>query len=263
MQNVIAVFGGVYSNHLSLTAILEDAQRRGATRFICLGDLGGFGPNPDKVFDVLRNHAVTVLQGNYDHSIGNGLSDCGCGYTDPRDNHYARISYAYTLSKTSDPFRAYQRALPAAIAEEWAGRRVRLAHGSPRRVNEFLWESASPDGFLARLLDGAGADVLFVTHTGIPWKRALADGRLVVNVGAIGRPANDGSRDVWYALATVDEAAGRVDAELVTVAYDWERLAAEMRAERLPPEFVETVETGWWTTCLEVLPIKERLRGRF
>jgi hypothetical protein len=36
-----------------------------------------------------------------------------------------------------------------------------------------------------------------------------------------------------------------------------------MEAEALPPEFVATVRTGWWTTCLEVLPARERARGRF
>ena len=51
--------------------------------------------------------------------------------------------------------------------------------------------------------------------------------------------------------------------EFIPVAYDHQRLAGEMRAEKLPEEFVETILSGWWTTCLEVLPAKERLRGRF
>ena len=50
---------------------------------------------------------------------------------------------------------------------------------------------------------------------------------------------------------------------MIYVAYDHGRLAREMRAEGLPEEFVETVLTGWWTTCLEVLPAKERRRGRW
>jgi hypothetical protein len=39
--------------------------------------------------------------GNYDDSIGNNLPDCQCGYTDPADNYYARLSYQYTYRKTS------------------------------------------------------------------------------------------------------------------------------------------------------------------
>ncbi|GAC1651568.1 MAG: hypothetical protein NVS4B9_42110 [Ktedonobacteraceae bacterium] len=50
---------------------------------------------------------------------------------------------------------------------------------------------------------------------------------------------------------------------MLPVAYDYERLAYEMHQERLPEEFVETVLTGWWTTCQGILPSKERARGRF
>jgi diadenosine tetraphosphatase ApaH/serine/threonine PP2A family protein phosphatase len=257
-----AVFGGVYNNWLALEATLDDAARRGCRDAFCLGDLGGFGPHPDRVFPILQERGVVVMQGNYDHSIGHDLADCGCGYTDPRDNHYAQVSYDYTRGKTAAAWRPWLRALPPSLRATWGGRRVLMAHGSPRRVNEFLWESTSPDAFLARMMTAHECDVLLVTHTGIPWQRRLADGRLVVNVGAIGRPANDGRREVWYAV--VDErAGGGVDAELVPVAYDWAELAAAMRAEALPPEFVETVETGWWTTCLEILPPKERVRGRY
>ena len=109
----IAVFGGVYNNHLALEAALLDVQRRGVDGVFCLGDMGAFGPHPDRVFPLLREHGVQCIQGNYDNSIGNGLADCQCGYTDPRDNHFARISYAYTFEHTSEANRAWLKALPA------------------------------------------------------------------------------------------------------------------------------------------------------
>ena len=256
-----AVFGGIYNNWLSLEATLADARKRGCERVYCLGDLGGFGPHPERVFPILRRERVIVMQGNYDHSIGHDLPDCGCGYTDPRDNHYAQLSYEYTRRKTPVEERPWLSALPPRLTERWGGSRVLMAHGSPRQVNEFLWESTSPDAFLHRLCNQFECELLLVTHTGIPWQRRLGDGRLVVNVGAIGRPANDGSRDVWYAVIT--EHRGELEVELVPVAYDWRTLAAEMRQEQICPEFIETVETGWWTTCLEILPAKERARGRY
>jgi diadenosine tetraphosphatase ApaH/serine/threonine PP2A family protein phosphatase len=266
----IAVFGGVYSNAHALRATLDDARGRDVDAVFCLGDVGGFGPHPDRVYPLLREAGVRVLRGNYDESLASGRTDCACGYTDPRDNHFASLSYRYTLTKTSEAFRAYQRDLPAVMHEQWAGQTIRMAHGSPRQVNEFLWESTSSDAFLARLLEEAGAqagmraDLLLVTHTGIPWQRRLPDGRRVINVGAIGRPANDGSTTVWYALVTVDPAAPEpISLEMRRVAYDHERLADEMRREELPQEFIETILTGWWTTCLEILPPKERLRGKF
>ena len=256
----VAIFGGVYNNHLSLAALIEDARRRGATEIYCLGDMGGFGPSPDKVFPMLRDDpTLFVMQGNYDHSIGNRLDDCACGYTDPRDNRFAQISYDYTLANTADTHKDWLRDLPTEFRRGWSGQRVLCAHGTPRKINEFLWESMSPDTFLGWMLDAYEADVLFVTHTGIPWMRELPDGRRVVNVGAIGRPANNGRTSVDYAMVTIGDEDLGID--LIELPYDHEQLAHEMRAEGLPEEFVETILTGWWTTCLEILPAKERATG--
>lgn len=258
----VAVFGGVYSNHLALGATLEDAHAAGAREIVCLGDLGAFGPHPDKACAMVRDAGIRVVQGNYDHSLGNGLSDCQCGYTDPRDNHFAALSYRYTYARTHPDHRAWMRTLPRALRLRMGDRRILLCHASPRRINEFLWESTSPDHFLLRLLEEAAADVLCVSHTGIPWVRRLPGRRMVVNVGAIGRPANDGRTAVPYVLlGWDDEGDGRV--EWRRIAYDHDRLASEMRQERLPEEFTETILTGWWTTCLEVLPMKERARGKY
>lgn len=260
MAEKIAVLGGIYNNYLALEAALADVRRRGVDAVYCLGDLGAFGPFPDRVFPLLHEHGVLCIQGNYDNSIGNDLADCQCGYTDPRDNHFARISYAYTFEHTSPANRAWMRGLPLQRRIELGRYRLLMCHGSPRRMNEFLWESTTPTHFLEHLAEEHAADVILATHTGIKWHRPLAGDRHFINVGVLGRPENDGRTNVWYALV---EARPELHVEYVPVEYDHARLAREMRDEKLPAEFVETVLTGWWTTCLEILPAKERKRGRF
>lgn len=261
MSDAIALFGGIYSNHLALRAAIDDAQARGISNYYCLGDLGAFGPNPNKIFELLLQHNVHTVQGNYDNSIGNGLEDCQCGYTDPRDNHYARLSYEYTLRNTSLEFREWMRLLPAEIRFNFAGRRILLCHGSPRQMNEFLWESTTPTHFLEKLCDDFGADIIAATHTGLHWQRSLSEARQFINVGALGRPANDGTSNVWYTV--LSDSDGAIDAEFVPVTYDHAALCTEMREQGLPEEFIDTLMGGWWTTCLEVLPAKERARGEF
>ena len=257
----VAAFGGVYSNHLALKAAIADAAGRGAEAAICLGDLGAFGPYPDKVFPLLREHGISVVRGNYDDSIARGLDDCQCGYTDPRDNHYARLSYQYTFRNTSEDNRRWMDTFPAEVRFRLGALEVLACHGSPRQANEFLWESATPTHFLAKLADDYGADVIIGTHTGIHWMRTWGQGRAYVNAGALGRPANDGRTDVWYAM--LDATGEELSVEFVPVGYDYEALAREMRDEDLPEEFIETILTGWWTTCLEILPGKERAAGQF
>lgn len=319
----LAFFGGIYNNHIALKTAIADARQRGAERMFCLGDLGAFGPHPNRTCELIRDNGIEVVQGNYDHSIGQALSDCQCGYTDPRDNHFAQLSYDYTLANTSDEHRTWLRSLPTEIRFEVDGLRFLLCHGSPRRTNEFLWESTTSTQFLDKLCDDFDADVILGTHTGIHWDRTLRDNRRFINVGVLGRPENDGTTDVWYTLltfvvpvlgghdacskqqedrlnaelqtragqsplprerrsfspradslatapnsATEDSSRSRqeratLEVEFIPLAYDHEQLAREMTAEHLPDEFIETILTGWWTTCLEVLPSKERRRGRW
>jgi predicted phosphodiesterase len=287
----LAFFGGIYNNHLALEAAIADARERGVDRMYCLGDLGAFGPYPDRVFPLLLDNDVVCIRGNYDHSIGYDLDDCQCGYTDPRDNHFAQISYEYTYENTSEPHRLWLRELPTELRFEVDGLRFLLCHGSPRRTNEFLWESTTSTAFLERLAGEHDADVVIATHTGIHWQRELSGGRRFINVGCLGRPENDGRTNVWYAIVRTGEDAVEssvqcpvskvgepsanselrhptphtrhpIAVEFIPLNYDHERLAREMRDEMLPDEFVETILTGWWTSCLEVLPAKERRRGR-
>jgi predicted phosphodiesterase len=257
----LALFGGIYNNYLALEAGLKDAERRKPDALYCLGDLGAFGPYPDRVYPLLREHGVRCIQGNYDNSLAGGLADCQCGYTDPRDNHFARISYNYTFKNTSEENKAWLRTLPGFLRFDVEGRGLLLCHGSPRKINEFLWESTTPDAFLEYLLEQSSADIVCATHTGIKWRRQLRRNRHFINVGVLGRPENDGTTNVWYTLLTICGADVKV--EFIPVVYDFKNLAAEMEAERLPAEFIETITSGWWTTCLEVLPHKERARGRF
>ncbi|MFQ5602131.1 MAG: metallophosphoesterase family protein [bacterium] len=256
----IAVFGGVYNNYLALQALVHDAQKRGVDRLYCLGDLGAFGPHPDAVFPILLEQKIEVVQGNYDHAIGNELADCQCGYTDPRDNHFAQISYDYTLAHTSREFKIWQKQLPTEIRFEMGGKRFLLCHGSPRQTNEFLWESTTPTHFLEKLFRDFETDVILTTHTGIHWQRTLADGKLFANVGVIGRPENEGQTNVWYAVISVND---EPQIEFVPLNYDYPELALEMEKEQIPQEFIQTILTGWWTTCLEILPARERLRGKY
>ena len=255
----LAFFGGIYSNARALSAAIGDARRRGADAMYALGDFGAFGPHPDRVFPILLEAGVQPIQGNYEEALSTDAADCRCGYTDPRDNLFAQISYDYTAAKTSPEWKRWMACLPKTRRLEVGGRRVLLVHGSPRRINEFLWESTSPVPFLEKLLADFEADVLVCTHTGLHWRRHLPSGGLVVNCGALGRPANDGATHVWYALLSF---GAEVGVEFVPVAYDHAAMAREMAEEGLPAEFIETIQTGWWRSCLEVLPAKERSRGR-
>jgi len=226
-----------------------------------LGDFGAFGPHPDRTVELLRAANVPAIQGNYEESLSIGAEGCHCGYTDPRDNHFAQISYDYTRENTSGEHKRWMGTLPGHIRLTIGGRRVLLCHGSPRKINEFLWRSTTPEPFIRKLLRDFETDLMVCTHTGLHWSRLVEPGRGIVNCGALGRPANDGRTSVWLAIVEAGDDGVRV--EHVPVAFDHPRLAGEMEAEGLPPQFVETIRAGWWTCCLEILPAKERAAGKY
>lgn len=255
----LAFIGGIYSNYHALVAALDETGRRRVDHTYFLGDLGAFGPHPDRVPQLLIERGIAGIQGNYEESLSTRATDCHCGYTDPRDNHFAQLSYDYTFANTSDAYKDWMGTLPRELRFTQDGKRFLLVHGSPRKINEFLWRSTSPQPFLEKLCRDHDADVILCTHTGLHWHQALSGGRHAINVGVIGRPANDGRTNVWITIVETKPLA----VEFVPIDYDHATLAREMRAEQLPAEFVETIESGWWTTCLEVLPPKERSAGRF
>jgi predicted phosphodiesterase/uncharacterized Fe-S cluster-containing radical SAM superfamily protein len=255
----IAVCGGPYANPYALSAFVEDAAHRGCERLYCLGDLGGFGAEINELWPIIQAADITCVAGNYDVAIARGDPDCGCGYRDPTDNLYAQLIYDHTRTHTSPAFAAWMGQLPTERRDRLGGCEVHLVHGSPLELNDFWWESL-PDEEHALRVATSGADVICCTHSGLPWQRRVG-GALVVNVGVLGKPANDGRREVWYAV--VELADGQAAAELVRLPYDWSAQAASMRRAGIPELFVTTIETGWWTTCLEVLPPAERARGRY
>jgi len=257
----VALLGGIYSNYPALAEALRLARARDVDAMAALGDFGAFGPHPDRTIELLRGQRVTAIQGNYEESLSSDAADCRCGYTDPRDNHFAQISYDYTRDRTAAEHKRWMGTLPKQLRLTVAGRELLLCHGSPRRINEFLWSSVTPEPFIRKLLRDHGTDLIVCTHTGLHFKRFVGPCRGVVNAGALGRPANDGRSAVWFAI--IGQVEGRLVAEFVPVGYDHERLAREMRDDGLPSQFVETIVTGWWTCCLEVLPPKERMQGRF
>ena len=264
----LAICGGPYSNPYALRAFVEQARARGADRLFCLGDFGAYGAEPEAIRPLLLDNGVECIAGNYEVAIGSGQTDCGCGYSDDADNAFAAIAYDYTFRHTSAGFAEWMRTLDTEHRERIDGVDLHLVHGSTLAVNDFWWESLTDVAHELRVAE-SGADVICCTHTGLPWTKRVArpDGgeTLVVNVGVLGRPANDGGTHVWFAMLDLgdDAADGVASAELVALDYDWAAQAASIRAAELPEAFAQAVQDGYWTTCLEIVPPQERSRGRY
>ncbi|MGB3491451.1 MAG: hypothetical protein WBA57_01900 [Elainellaceae cyanobacterium] len=256
----IALCGGPYSNFGAVEAFLG-ATESCDYRF-CLGDIGGFGPLPNRTIEQLRDNGVICLQGNYDHAVGYGERDCGCGYSDAGDRHFAQISYDYTYAHTDGQHRDWMRSLPRLIRLEWRDRAFLLCHGSPVQVNEFVWESETGDAQIQAYLEQFQVDAICGTHTGIPWLRHVdrpTHGRgFWLNVGVLGRPAHEGKPHVYYSRIDFHADDAEPSPQLLPLVYDVASVIEVMQQEGLPQEFQQSLKQGVWTTCASVLPRAEQ-----
>lgn len=239
-MNQVTIFGDIHANLPSLEATLTDMDARGFGNRYCLGDLVGYGTFPNEVVGRIRELGIPTLMGNYDQGVGNDSDDCGCAYKDAVSEAIGKRSIAWSNAHTTADNKAYLRALPAHIPLQLGELRVMLVHGSPRRVNEYLFADR-PDSSLERLLDMVEADVLVCGHTHLPYHRVLPSGRHVVNTGSVGKP-KDGDPRACYVVLTVD---GReLEVEFVRVPYDVERAAQAIEASEMPHEYAQMLREG-------------------
>lgn len=236
----VTIFGDIHANLPALEAVLADMDARSPSKRYCLGDLVGYGTFPDEVVGAIRQRAIPTLMGNYDLGVGNDSDDCGCAYKDALSEALGKRSIAWTNAHTTADNKAYLRQLPAHIPLQLGDLRVMLVHGSPRRVNEYLFEDR-PDRSLERLLDMVDADVMVCGHTHLPYHRVLPSGRQVVNAGSVGKPKDGDPRACYVVLA----ATGRdLRVEFMRVAYDVERAAHAIETSEMPHEYAAMLRAG-------------------
>jgi diadenosine tetraphosphatase ApaH/serine/threonine PP2A family protein phosphatase len=239
------VISDIHANLVALEAALADAEGR-YDRVWFLGDLVGYGPDPNECVERLRELAPSpALSGNHDWAV--------LGKLDTEEfNSDARKAVRWTRHTLTEENRAYLGTLPPLHIEST----FTLAHASPRHP---VWEYILDLQTALENFDHFDTPRCLVGHSHIPAlftldERAaelnlylvdhgeiidLSQGRLILNPGSIGQP-RDGDPRAAYALLD-DEA---MTWELRRVAYDIAETQRRMRERRLPDRLVERLEYG-------------------
>jgi putative phosphoesterase len=230
----VAVMTDLHANLPALETALAAIEELAIERIYCGGDLVGYGPDPNEVCARIEELAMPTIYGNYDYAIARGLEDCGCAYVDRHDREIGQLSVDWTLKHTGPSAREFMHELPFDVRFELGGKRVRLVHGSPRKVNEYLFED-KPARTFERIAALADCDVLVFGHTHKPWVDEYG-GVLFVNCGSVGKP-KDG--DPRASFAVLEATADDVSVSIERAAYDAMAVAREMRAVGLPDELAD------------------------
>jgi predicted phosphodiesterase len=234
IETPFAVFSDVHGNLPGLEAILADIGRRGVPRTISLGDLVGYGPSPNEVALLVRDRGIPSLMGNYDQGIGFDLGECGCVYKTDEQRAEGAASLDWTQEVVTDEVKAYLRTLEDHFTLATPAGDLLAVHGSPRRINEYLFEDR-PAAAMERMAREYPHPAILFGHTHVPYARPVG-GTIFVNVGSGGRP-KDGDWRVCYAIVDPARIGARSFVEFVRVPFDYARLQRDLAATPLITTF--------------------------
>ena len=234
----LAILSDIHANLHALEAVWQDLEQQRPEGVYCLGDLVGYGAYPNEVVAFIRERQVPTIMGNYDEGVGFDLRDCGCVYRDPELARLGDLSLLWSREHTSGENKLYLQGLPLQIRLPDGRPALLLVHGSPRKMNEYLYEDR-PRATFERIAAVAAADVLLFGHTHLPYQKKV-DKVLFVNTGSVGKP-KDGDRRAGYVIL---EMGRRPRVEFCRVEYDVAAAAGAVRESGLPPRFAEMLETG-------------------
>ena len=242
----IAFFSDIHANLHAFKAMLEDLDSQKPDTAYCLGDLVGYHIYPNEVIGEIRRRGIATLKGNHDEKVDDIITKLeSLNETDEK--------YAYHL--ISEDNRDYLKKLPTLIniglKFEEATFKIALAHGSTRRIDEYILIDTD-ENYVLELLDEADADILIVGHSHKPYHRIIqtVQGvfKHVINLGSVGKP-KDGDLRGCYALLTIDYNSSlllrnSINVEFRRINYDLEASAKAIEESPLPAEFAVALRSG-------------------
>lgn len=242
----IAVLSDIHANLAALEAVRADLPS--VDEIWVLGDIVGYGPQPNEVIAALQEMGARSVLGNHDGAA--------IGTVDPIDfNPDARRAIDWTAGAIDDNSRTYLATLPEVRRDG----DLTAVHGSPR---DPIWEYITSPGIAAANFAHFETRLCLFGHThlpsvfrlvgdaieatvGLPDSRVGLEGaRALLNPGSVGQP-RDGLPDAAYAIVDVDATDGAADAiAFRRVRYDVDRTQRAMRDLGLPARLVERLSYG-------------------
>ncbi|HMK47468.1 MAG TPA: metallophosphoesterase family protein [Methanocella sp.] len=178
----IGLISDVHANIVALQAVLEDMK--GVESILCAGDIVGYNPFPNETVELMMEHRVRSVKGNYDNAVVTGDTQWF--------NAVATQTIRWTAEQLSRESLRYLEILPDHI--DLSG--LMIHHGSPNRIEEFVFEN--DDERLCHIFDPFDSHVIVFGHTHIPMSRVCGK-KTILNPGSVGQP-RDGDPRASYGI---------------------------------------------------------------
>ena len=240
----VAIVSDIHGNRQAFAAVLEAVELTSCEEMWCLGDLVGYGADPDACVELARAHCAVCLAGNHDLGVTGELplSDFSAG---------ARVAAEWTRATIAPESMEFLRSLRPLSEDEAVG----LYHASPR---DPIWEYVLSPLQAELCFDVQSGRVCLIghSHVALSFSRPegatatgetrgdaeeldISTGEWLLNPGSVGQPRDGDPRAAWLELDLAEWTAAyhRVD-------YDIAGAAAAIRSARLPESLAERLQYG-------------------
>lgn len=239
MSKKLAFISDIHGNIEAFQSVLKDIEERSIELHdvYCLGDSVGYGPRPNEVIDLLKEHNIQSILGNYDEAVAFYLPTCGCNINSESDKVKTKNSLNWAVENTNDENKEYIRNFEENLSLDVEGYRILLTHASPFSITDYVFEDDIEKQ--EQITEDLEEDIIIFGHTHFPYVKRV-NNKLFINAGSVGRP-KDGDNRACYCIL---ELGDNIDVEFVRVPYDFEKMAKEIEDSELLDTFAQVLRTG-------------------
>jgi predicted phosphodiesterase len=237
-----AVISDIHSNLEALRAVKKEIVKQDVDKIIFLGDIVGYGPDPNECIEAIKDLSDILIAGNHDFGAV-GMTDIGTF------NTLALTAIGWTIGLLTNENKRFLKQLP--LSSTIKDENIFLVHSTPREPERWHYLLDSRDAGIN--FKHFNEKVCFLGHSHRPAIMELApDGtitvykessgikegcRYIVNVGSVGQP-RDGNPDAAYVIYDTDSV------EIKRVSYDIVLTQKRMREAGLPSLLIKRLEFG-------------------
>lgn len=239
---LLAVISDIHGNLEALKAVYKNIRLKGVdhSQIKCLGDIVGYGPEPNGCVELIREKEIESVMGNHDWAAVSG---------DTRDFNYGpKVCLEWTVKQLKPENINYLKTLHYTIFEVIDDQIIQLVHANPLAPNEFGY-ILNPDDAQEALESMESDEIVFIGHSHFPLiiseknqimgvcegKVPLNKGKNIINVGSVGQPRDGDSRACYAIYDTIAK-----EVEICRVEYDIKTTERKISKSGMPEETI-----GW------------------
>jgi len=238
-----AIISDIHSNLEALSAVLSQIDTNQVDEIICLGDIVGYGPNPNECITLVKQNCSIIIAGNHDYAC---INESETEYF----NYFAKQAIFWTIEHLTDESYKFLSSLRLDYHVE----NVYLVHASPE--NPSLWNYILSIEQAIYNFSYFENKICFIGHSHIPIVfsetedngysisketkfKINEDERYLINVGSVGQPRDLNSRAAYAVLDTI-----RNEYQLYRVTYNYLETQQKMVKNQLPQFLVDRLGNG-------------------